>query len=72
MNLPPFASITTVRLILGDQLNHQHSWYDETRGDVLCVVAELFEEVGYVKHHVQKICAFFLAMQRFSEALAGY
>jgi deoxyribodipyrimidine photolyase-related protein len=71
MKLPPFASITTVRLILGDQLNHQHSWYDETREDVLYVVAELFEEIGYVKHHVQKICAFFLAMQRFSEALAG-
>ena len=70
MNLPPLESITTIRLILGDQLNLQHSWYDETREDVLYVVAELYEEVHYVKHHVQKICAFFLAMQRFAEALA--
>ena len=70
MNLTPLESITTIRLILGDQLNLQHSWYDETREDVLYVVAELYEEVHYVKHHVQKICAFFLAMQKFAEALA--
>ena len=43
MNLPPLESITTIRLILEDQLNHQHSWYDETREGTLYVVAELYE-----------------------------
>lgn len=58
-----------LRLILGDQLNGQHSWFDETRDDVLYVIAELRQETDYVKHHVQKICAFFAAMAEFATRL---
>lgn len=58
-----------MRLILGDQLNADHSWYKEQDGGVLYVIAELREEVSYVRHHIQKICAFFAAMESFANAL---
>ncbi len=59
----------TLRLILGDQLNSQHSWYSETDDGVIHVLAELEQETGYVRHHVQKICAFFAAMAAFADEL---
>ncbi|MBT7721956.1 MAG: cryptochrome/photolyase family protein [Gammaproteobacteria bacterium] len=71
MNLPIFPSVTRINLILGDQLNHKHSWFTEPREDTLFVIAELYEEASYVPHHAQKICAFFLAMQKFAESLAA-
>lgn len=61
--------ITTVRLILGDQLNAQHSWYQKREPHVLYVVAEIQEEAAYVRHHIQKVCAFFAAMENFAKAL---
>lgn len=62
-------NIKTIRLILGDQLNASHSWYQSKSDDVLYVIAEMNQEATYVKHHVQKICAFFAAMQAFAMAL---
>ncbi|MBX2848615.1 MAG: cryptochrome/photolyase family protein [Acidiferrobacterales bacterium] len=59
----------TLRLILGDQLNAAHSWFQKKQDDVLYVVAELHQETNYVKHHIQKIAAFFSAMNAFSQAL---
>ncbi|MDF2181161.1 cryptochrome/photolyase family protein [Neptuniibacter sp. CAU 1671] len=59
----------TLRLILGDQLNPRHSWFREQNDQVIYLIAELPQEVGYVKHHVQKICAFFAAMAQFAMAL---
>ncbi|MCH2191879.1 MAG: cryptochrome/photolyase family protein [Gammaproteobacteria bacterium] len=61
--------IQTIRLILGDQLNAKHSWFQTKDDSILYVIAELRQETNYVKHHVQKICAFFLGMQKFAEAL---
>ncbi|MCB1671109.1 MAG: cryptochrome/photolyase family protein [Pseudomonadales bacterium] len=63
------ARYQTLRLILGDQLNSQHSWFRETRTDVLYVIAELRQETDYVCHHVQKVCAFFAAMAAFADQL---
>jgi len=60
----------TLRLILGDQLNASHSWYTCKNDDTLYVIAELHQETSYVKHHVQKVCAFFAAMHAFSQALS--
>ena len=60
----------TLRLILGDQLNAKHSWFRQRDDRVLYLLAELPQELNYVKHHGQKIAAFFLAMQGFAEALA--
>lgn len=65
----PDCKPTVLRLILGDQLNAKHSWYRDKRDDVLYVIAELTQETVYVKHHIQKLCAFFASMQQFAHAL---
>lgn len=52
------VSYTTLRLILGDQLNYNHSWFQKVEKEVLYVIAELHQEQTYVSHHVQKVCAF--------------
>ncbi|PRX53065.1 cryptochrome/photolyase family protein [Flagellimonas meridianipacifica] len=59
----------TLRLILGDQLNLQHSWFEETNDNVTYLMAEMRQETEYVKHHIQKVVGFFMAMRNFSEAL---
>ena len=59
----------TLRLILGDQLNASHHWYQQVDDTVVYLIAELHQEQSYVKHHIQKITAFFAAMQNFAEAL---
>ncbi len=59
----------TIRLILGDQLNYQHSWFREMDGSVIYLMAELRQETDYTRHHVQKVCAFFAAMEAFSHWL---
>ena len=61
--------VKTLRLILGDQLNASHSWYRDKDASVLYVIAEQYQEASYVKHHIQKIAAFFLAMRAFAKAL---
>ena len=59
----------TLRLILGDQLSHYHSWYQEVRDDVIYLIAEVQSEASYVKHHVQKVLGFFHAMRTFAHEL---
>ena len=59
----------TLRLILGDQLNQKHSWYDQVDDDVLYFMAEMRQETDYVTHHIQKILGFFSAMRNFSHWL---
>jgi deoxyribodipyrimidine photolyase-related protein len=59
----------TLRVILGDQLNAAHSWFRENDQGILYLIAELHPEATYVKHHIQKLCAFFLAMEYFANAL---
>jgi len=59
----------TIRLILGDQLNLSHSWFDRKDPEVLYVIMEVRSETDYVRHHIQKVVAFFAAMRAFSEEL---
>lgn len=59
----------TLRLILGDQLNHKHDWFKESSSDVIYHMAEMRQETDYVKHHIQKVVAFFSAMRVFSNHL---
>ena len=59
----------TLRLILGDQLNSNHSWYSKADENVLYVMAEMRQETDYVKHHIQKVVAFFLSMRSFAQDL---
>ncbi|RZL15192.1 MAG: cryptochrome/photolyase family protein, partial [Pedobacter sp.] len=61
----------TLRLILGDQLNLQHSWYQHQDASVLYLMMEVRSETDYVWHHIQKACAFFAAMENFSETLGA-
>jgi len=58
-----------LRLILGDQLNINHSWFRENDGETLYVLMEIKAEQTYVKHHIQKVIGFFLAMRSFAQQL---
>lgn len=60
---------TRLRLILGDQLNENHPWFDHVDKSVVYTLMETRSETDYVVHHVQKICAFFLAMRKFAVRL---
>lgn len=70
--MPPNGGEFTIelRLILGDQLNAGHSWFRSVEQDVLYILAELPQELGYVRHHRQKVLAFLGAMHRFAGALS--
>jgi deoxyribodipyrimidine photolyase-related protein len=52
----------TVRLILGDQLNSNHSWFNTVDDSVVYVMMEVRSETDYAKHHIQKVVGFFAAM----------
>ena len=60
---------TTLRLILGDQLNAQHSWFQTTDDGVRYAMFETHSEATYTRHHIQKITGFFLAMRSFARHL---
>ncbi|MBY6191711.1 cryptochrome/photolyase family protein [Microbulbifer agarilyticus] len=55
-----------LRLILGDQLNHNHSWYRDDDADTWYFIAEMRQETDYARHHIQKVVAFFEAMTEFA------
>ena len=58
-----------LRLILGDQLNSEHSWLETVDENTIYLMAEMRQETNYVKHHVQKVVAFFLSMRNFAADL---
>ena len=66
MNNEANSQFHTLRLVLGDQLDSRHRWFEKTDPGVLFVIAELAQEATYVRHHVQKVCAFFAAMEQFA------
>jgi deoxyribodipyrimidine photolyase-related protein len=55
----------TLRLILGDQLDELHTWFKRPNDNVTYVLMEVRQETDYVKHHIQKVAAFFAAMRAF-------
>lgn len=63
--------MTTLRLLLGDQLNPQHAWFSAIDPDVLYVLMEVRQETDYVLHHAQKILAIFAAMRDFAHYLSA-
>lgn len=63
------AMAKTLRLILGDQLNHQHSWFEKPDDQVQYLLVESRSETDYVRHHIQKVVGFFLAMRHFRDWL---
>lgn len=58
-----------LRLILGDQLNSQHSWFQEKDNNVTYCLFEMRQETDYVTHHIQKVVGFFAAMRNFAKEL---
>ena len=71
---PVQTPINTLRLVLGDQLNPDHSWFATPQPDVLVVLMEVRQETDYVLHHAQKIIAIFAAMRELARqlTLAGH
>ncbi|MFT7334583.1 MAG: deoxyribodipyrimidine photolyase-related protein [Porticoccaceae bacterium] len=59
----------TVRLILGDQLNSNHSWYETVDDSITYVMMEIRTETDYAAHHIQKVLGYFSAMQAFAADL---
>ncbi len=59
----------TLRLILGDQLNENHSWFKQVDPTVTYCLFETWSEANYTRHHIQKITGFFLAMRAFAKRL---
>lgn len=62
---------TELRLILGDQLNIKHPWFNKTEQRVIYVLMEVKQETDYVLHHAQKIIAIFAAMRAFCQILTA-
>jgi len=59
----------TLRLILGDQLNINHSWFAKVESNVTYVLMEIRSETDYTSHHIQKVIGIFTAMQTFAKEL---
>ncbi|MFT5017689.1 MAG: deoxyribodipyrimidine photolyase-related protein [Neolewinella sp.] len=59
----------TLNLILGDQQNQNHPWFKKTDKNQTYALYETYSEATYTRHHVQKVCAFYLSMQAFAAAL---
>ena len=59
----------TLKLILGDQLNVNHTWFQTIDDSVTYVLMEIRSETDYATHHIQKIVGFFAAMQHFATEL---
>jgi len=62
-------ALTTLRLILGDQLNPEHSWFLKPRADVVFSLMEMRQETDYVLHHAQKVIAIFAGMRDLARLL---
>ncbi|GAB4471742.1 MAG: cryptochrome/photolyase family protein [Thermoflexibacter sp.] len=58
-----------LRLVLGDQLNHHHSWFQQVDSQVTYVMMEVLQEASYVRHHIQKITAFLASMRNFASEM---
>ncbi|HEU4665216.1 MAG TPA: cryptochrome/photolyase family protein [Dokdonella sp.] len=61
--------MTTLRLLLGDQLHDGHSWFADVDDRVVYVMMEMRQETDYVLHHAQKVIAVFAAMRAFADRL---
>lgn len=59
----------TLRLILGDQLNCHHSWFETADDSIIYIMMEIRTETDYATHHIQKIAGFFAAMREFCDYL---
>jgi len=68
--MPEKKKYKELRLVLGDQLNRGHSWFQQVNNDVLYAFMEVRPESEYVTHHIQKILAIFHGMRCFALELS--
>jgi deoxyribodipyrimidine photolyase-related protein len=61
--------LTTLRLLLGDQLNPEHSWFKHVDSEHLYTLIEMRQETDYVLHHAQKIISIFSGMRALAQRL---
>ena len=61
--------IKEIRLLLGDQLNINHSWFTAIDPSVLYVLMEVKSESEYVTHHIQKVVGIFATMRAFAQEI---
>lgn len=59
----------TLRLILGDQLNPEHSWFLSSCPDTIYTMMEIRQETDYVLHHAQKVIGIFAGMRDLASTL---
>ena len=57
------TDMTTLRLVLGDQLNPTHSWFSNVDPNVVYTLMEMRQETDYVVHHAQKVLAIFAGLR---------
>lgn len=58
-----------LRIILGDQLNENHTWYKEVNPNHCYLMMETLSETNYVRHQRIKVIGFFQAMRIFADRL---
>lgn len=64
--------MSTLRIVLGDQLSSTiSSLQDCDKSQDIILMAELWDEATYVKHHKKKIAFVFSAMRHFAKELQG-
>ena len=69
---PTSAAAPVLVLILGDQLSPAiSSLADRTPDDTVILMAEVWDEATYVRHHKAKIALVLSAMRHFAEELRG-
>lgn len=61
--------MTTLRLVLGDQLSPALSSLKDVLPDDIILMCEVMEEATYVRHHPKKIAFLFSAMRHFATEL---
>ena len=61
--------MSTLRLILGDQLNPLHPWFEGFDSRTVYVFMEVRQETDHVLHHAQKVLAIFAAMRDLARQL---
>ena len=67
--LPSLPTPPTLRLILGDQLNPRHSWFQSVDEHTVYVLMEVRQETDHVLHHAQKVLATFAGMREMARQL---
>ncbi len=61
--------MTTLRLILSDQLSHSLSSLEDAKDNDIILMCEVIEEATYVKYHPKKIALIFASMRHFADEL---